>query len=63
MSSNYGYRKTKKQNKRGFTPDIRPDINAKLEIYCHVNNKNKTRLVNEIINGWLDEKFLRLREM
>lgn len=62
MSRNNGYRNINKKNKRGFTPDIKPEISTKLDIYCKINGINKTYLVNKILNKWLDEKFQALRE-
>lgn len=62
MSRNDGYRNTGKQNRRGFTPDIRPDVNAMLDIYCRVNNMNKTHCVNDILENYLIVKFQALRD-
>jgi len=62
MPKNNGYRNINKKNKRGFTPDIKPEINSKLDIYCRINGINKTHLVNRILDEWLDEKFSRLLE-
>ena len=62
MSKNIGYRNVSKQNRRGFTPDIRPDVNAMLDIYCRINGKNKTHCVNDILENYLIVKFQALRE-
>jgi len=63
MSRNGGYRNVKKKNKRGFTVDIRPDVDAMLDIWCRVNNVNKTHYVNDLIYRDMYEKFQVLREV
>lgn len=45
-----------------FQPDIKQHINDMLDIYCRINNKNKTQLVNDILRDWLLDKFEVLRE-
>ena len=62
MARNSGYRNVNKKNKRGFTPDIKPEISTKLDIYCRINGINKTHLVNRILDEWLESKFSRLLE-
>lgn len=42
--------------------DIRADVNKLLDIYCKINNKNKTVYVNEIIEKEMQTVFEKLRE-
>lgn len=57
-----GYHHTKRSADGMFQPDIKQDVNEMLDIYCRINNINKTHLVNDILREWLAEKFEVLRE-
>lgn len=45
-----------------FQPDIKQDVNDMLDIYCRINDINKTHLVNDILRDWMLDKFEVLRE-
>lgn len=61
MPRTSGYVKRDTRNGE-FSPRIKPAVNVKLDIYCKVNGLNKTKVVNEIVDAWLEEKFERLNE-
>lgn len=51
-----------KRSKNGeFSPKIKEDNNKYLDIYCKINNLNKTQFVNQIIAEKMEELFERLR--
>lgn len=62
MAKQHGYRNGRRAQDGMFQPDIRQDVNDMLDIYCRINDINKTRLVNDILRDWLLDKFVVLRE-
>ena len=45
-----------------FSPKIKKEINAKLNIYCQINGMNKSQYINNVLEKDLDEKFIKLKE-
>ena len=43
-----------------FSPRIKKEHNAILDVYCKANRVNKTNLVNKIISDWCDGVVARL---
>lgn len=62
MGKKYGYCNRRRAADGMFQPDIKRDVNEMLDIYCRVNDINKTHLVNGILRDWLLDKFEALRE-
>lgn len=62
MGKQQGYRNGRRSQDGMFQPDIKQHVNDMLDIYCRINNKNKTQLVNDILRDWLMDKFEVLRE-
>lgn len=62
MGKQQGYRNGRRSQDGMFQPDIKQYVNDMLDIYCRINNKNKTQLVNDILCDWLLDKFEVLRE-
>lgn len=54
---------TGKQSKDGtFSCEVKREVNAMLDIYCRVNNLNKTAYVNALIENDMMQKFSKLKE-
>jgi len=52
-----------RQNDIGeFSPRITAENNARLSIYCKINNFNKTAFLNKILSEYLDTVFNKLKE-
>jgi len=62
MAKQHGYRNGRRAQDGMFQPDIKQDVNDMLDIYCRINDINKTHLVNDILRDWLLDKFEVLRE-
>lgn len=62
MAKQHGYRNVRRAHDGMFQPDIKQDVNDMLDIYCRINDINKTHLVNDILRDWLLDKFEVLRE-
>lgn len=62
MGKQHGYRNGRRSQDGMFQPDIKQDVNDMLDIYCRINDINKTHLVNCILRDWLLDKFEVLRE-
>lgn len=45
-----------------FSCKLKKDTNTKLDIYCEMNNLNKTKLVNELVEREMQQKFSRLKD-
>lgn len=51
------------QTKDGeFSGRLYADNHAMLDLWCRINNKNKTQELNRIVRQFLDDKFARLKE-
>ena len=62
MGKQNGYRNGRRSADGMFQPDIKRDVNEMLDIYCRVNNYNKTQVVNEVLKDFLLGKFSVLKE-
>lgn len=62
MGKQQAYRNGRRSQDGMFQPDIKQHVNDMLDIYCRINNRNKTQLVNDILRDWLLDKFEVLRE-
>lgn len=51
------YRNVTPSKDGSFSVYIRPEINAKLDMYCRLLNLNKTAVTNELVNKALDDEF------
>ena len=52
----------KRSNDGTFSCKISPSVNKMLDIYCEINDINKTALVNDTLDRLLREKFSKLKE-
>ncbi len=62
MGKQNGYRNGRRSVDGMFQPDIKRDVNEMLDIYCRINNYNKTQVVNEVLKDFLLGKFTALKE-
>lgn len=51
------FRNTEPSADGSFSPRIKPEVNNKLTMYCRLLNRNRTEVVNELIETALDDEF------
>lgn len=57
-----GYKNGKQTKSGEFSGRLTPENNMRFDIYCKINNLNKTHELNRIVKSFLDEKYMKLKE-
>lgn len=45
-----------------FSGRLNAENHLRLDLYCKINNLNKTQVLNTVMKKFLDEKFSKLKE-